>query len=483
MNAQDQNESKIKKIWEIHGGQMNPASLPSGAPASSPRWSDITKLIVAIVVLAVAGWLLGRFQNLLGMLLFAFIISYLLHPAARWFYAKTHIPWRVGVTIVFVLFVLVFAGLLAGSGLAVAQQVQNLVTFLTTTINNLPGILQKFAATPLVIGPFQFDLSGLNVGNLTNQLIGAIQPLLGQVGSLVSTVATGAVNVFTFLGFGTLIAYFVVAEAGDKPVVEVHSPLPEYEADVQRMSQELGHIWNSFLRGQLLIILVTVPVYMTLLGGMGVHYFYALAFLAGLARLVPWVGPFVAWTTYALVAIFQGANPFGLSPIIFALIVVGVSLIVDGFLDNFIVPRVMANTLKVHPAAVLFAVLAGGALFGIMGVLLAAPVLATFQLISTYIYRKLFDLDPWTGIRTYPQPQPAPTVEEVQSRLARLRDRLARGVTNLRRDRSSKPPVRDGPSMAVAPEDPEPPKETYEPVEEGGAAQHRDQPGPVRRRH
>jgi predicted PurR-regulated permease PerM len=118
---------------------------------------------------------------------------------------------------------------------------------------------------------------------------------------------------------------------------------------------------------------------------------------------VPYVGPFIAWTTYALVSLFQ-TNYFGVQPFVFALIVVGVAWVTDLMLDNFVSPRVMSNALKVHPAAVLVMVIISASLFGFIGVLLSAPLLATLKLISTYIIRKLMDQDPWEGLETFPPP-------------------------------------------------------------------------------
>jgi len=138
-----------------------------------------------------------------------------------------------------------------------------------------------------------------------------------------------------------------------------------------------------------------------------------LALLAGVARFVPYVGPFVAWTTYALVSLFQ-TNYFGVQPFTFALIVVGVAWVTDVLMDNFVSPRVMSNALKVHPAAVLVMVFITGSLFGFVGVMLSAPLLASMQLISTYVFRKLMDQDPWEGLQTIP---PAISIRETFNKI------------------------------------------------------------------
>lgn len=172
------------------------------------------------------------------------------------------------------------------------------------------------------------------------------------------------------------------------------------------MGTELGKIWNAFLRGQLTIVLITIIVYAIVLGAIGVNYFFGLALLAGLARFVPYIGPFIAWTTYGIVTLLQGTTIFGLEPIWYAILVILVAIVIDFFLDNAVTPRLMGNALQVHPAAIMIAALVFASLIGVVGVMLAAPVLATVMLITIYILKKLFDQDPWADLDKYKTTEP-----------------------------------------------------------------------------
>jgi predicted PurR-regulated permease PerM len=128
---------------------------------------------------------------------------------------------------------------------------------------------------------------------------------------------------------------------------------------------------------------------------LGVHYAISLAFLAGLARFVPYVGPAVNWTVLVLVSYFQVFKLLGLSPLYYTLLVLIVALVIDQIFDNIVSPRILSDALKVHPAAVLVAAIIAANLFGILGVVVAAPILATAALLWKYIMRKMLDLDPW----------------------------------------------------------------------------------------
>jgi predicted PurR-regulated permease PerM len=370
---------------------------------SSPKWNGTAKLVVALIASIVVFYLLYRFRVYLAPLLLSFLLAYLFHPLASFINRRFKIPWRVVSTLIFVLLFLIVLGLVTWGGISIVEQVQNLVKYLQTLIGGLPAFFADLSSKPLIIGTLEFDLVQFDMNSLWTQVQGVVQPILTNLGSLIGTIASGAATTVVGLIFIILIAYFIMIETGGVREKMFKLNIPAYEEDLKTMGNQISKIWNAFLRGQLIVIGITIILYTLLLSIMGVRYSFLLALLAGAARFVPYVGPFVAWTTYALVALFQ-TNYFGVQPIVFALIVVGVAWVADLLLDNFVSPRVMSDVLKVHPAAVLVMVLISASLFGFIGVLLSAPLLATLQLISTYVIKKLMDQDPWEGLQTFPPP-------------------------------------------------------------------------------
>jgi predicted PurR-regulated permease PerM len=370
---------------------------------SSPKWNGTAKLVVALIASIVVFYLLYRFRVYLAPLLLSFLLAYLFHPLASFINRRFKIPWRVVSTLIFVILFLIVLGLVTWGGISIVEQIQNLVKYLQTLIGGLPAFFADLSSKPLIIGTLEFDLVQFDMNSLWTQVQGVVQPILTNLGSLIGTIASGAATTVVGLIFIILIAYFIMIETGGVREKMFKLNIPAYEEDLKTMGNQISKIWNAFLRGQLIVIGITIILYTLLLSIMGVRYSFLLALLAGAARFVPYVGPFVAWTTYALVALFQ-TNYFGVQPIVFALIVVGVAWVADLLLDNFVSPRVMSDVLKVHPAAVLVMVLISASLFGFIGVLLSAPLLATLQLISTYVIKKLMDQDPWEGLQTFPPP-------------------------------------------------------------------------------
>jgi len=229
---------------------------------------------------------------------------------------------------------------------------------------------------------------------------------LGQMGSLLSSLAGSAASFFGWMLFVLLVSFFVLAESGGLREGILKVDLPGYSEDLRRLGKELGRIWNAFLRGQIIIFLITVTVYFIVLSLLGVRYAIGLALGAGLARFVPYVGPAVNWTALALVTFFQPFKPFGMEPIYYTLLVFVIAFLIDQVFDNILSPRIMADTLRVHPAAVLVAAIIAASLLGVLGVVIAAPMLATLQLFSQYTLRKMFDLDPWPQQKEHPPSMP-----------------------------------------------------------------------------
>ena len=365
---------------------------------NSPLWSSTTKMVVSLALSALLVIVVIRFSNILGPLIMSVVLAYLLYPLANFFRTKLKISWRFSVSIIYLVLLIIFLGLLTLGGFAIFEQVGSLVKFIQTEITNLPKYLGNLSSQKYLLGPFTIDFSKIDFTQLGNQLLGIIQPVLSRLGNIMASIAGGAATTIGWMFFAFLISYFLLSESRGAKSEFLKIRIPGYEYDTSQIGIELGRVWNAFLRGQLLIILVTIGIYTIILGSLQVNFYLGLALIAGIARFVPYIGPVIAWTTYALVALFQGTTIFGLQPFAYVLIIVGISWLTDVIMDNLVVPRVMGDALEVHPAAVMVAAIVFGTIFGIIGIILAAPVLATAQLFGQYVFNKMFDLDPWKEI-------------------------------------------------------------------------------------
>jgi predicted PurR-regulated permease PerM len=371
----------------------------------SPNWSSTLKTAIGLTVAGLLIALLINFRSIIGPLILAFILIYLLHPLAAFLSNRTRLSWRASVNIIYVVLLILVIGLSTLTGLAALTQIQSLIKVIERFVNDLPSLIDKLSTQIYIIGPYRIDLSQYtDISQLSNQLISALQLIIGRAGTLAGTFATATASTLAWGSFVMIISYFVLADLGKVPQVQDYINIPGYSYDIKRLSTALGHIWNAFLRGQLTIVIMVILSYTILLSILGVRYAFAIAILAGLARFVPYVGPIIVYIVMALVTLFQGGNYFSLQPIYYTLLTIILSILMDQTYDNLVSPRIMGRSLGVHPAAVLVVAIIAANLIGIIGLVLAAPVLASGMLIGGYTIRKLFDRDPWEDYKERPEP-------------------------------------------------------------------------------
>lgn len=374
---------------------------------TSPSWGTNTKLVIALTIVVIIGALLVKFQFIISPLLIALLLAYLFHPVASFLQRKLRFSWNASVAVIYIIIIILLLGLITLGGVGLVQQAQSLVTIIQDAITTLPQLIASISGKIYQLGPFKVNFSALDLQALSSQILGVVQPLLSRTGTLVGTLAGGAANFLGWTFFVILVSYFVLAESGGLRGQIVPLEVPGYTHDFERLSRELGRTWNAFLRGQMIIFFLAVSVYSIVLSVLGVHYALSLAFLAGLARFVPYIGPAINWTALVLVSYFQVFKLFSLSPFYYTLLVLIIALVIDQIFDNIVSPRILSDALKVHPAAVLVAAIVAANLFGLLGVVVAAPILATATLLWKYTMRKMLDLDPWTEAEIH-QPAPPP---------------------------------------------------------------------------
>jgi predicted PurR-regulated permease PerM len=362
---------------------------------TSPSWSRNTKLVITLVFVVILGALIIRFQSLLGPVIFSFFVAYLLHPVATFLDKKIFHSWRGSVSILYLLFIILLITLLTWGGLNLLQQVQSLIKLIQTNITQLPQLINDIFSKVYQIGPFSIDFTSMDLSTLGQDILGAVQPLLGNLGNFVGNLATSAAGTFGWMAFILIVSYFMLLESGGLRNRIIHVDIPGYSEDISRISSALGKIWNAFLRGQFIIFLLTVLTYSIVLPILGVRYAIGIALLGGTATFLPYIGPAVTWIALGMVTFFQVYKPWGLDPLAYSTIVIIIAIIIDQIFNNLVTPRIFSKALKVHPAAVLISAVIAANLLGLIGLLVAAPLLATITLLGKYISRKMLDRDPW----------------------------------------------------------------------------------------
>jgi putative heme transporter len=412
-------------------------TLPPEPPASSarrwrdpdsPPWSVTTKAIVTIGALALIVLIIWRFQELIRPLVVAAIIAYLLNPVIVWLMGRVNIGRGTAVVIVyFVGLILLVVGLVV-VGFVAFDQVSRLASLLPDSMSELVDWGQRqidnaLARLSLLVG---YDLRSLarfvELQEVVQQAVALVQATLRRSGSLAAQVAQTTISTLTS---GLLIFFVSLYIAKDSPqlgqaIGEV-AQQPGYRRDAERLMRDFLRIWDAYLRGQIILGLVIGVVVSVTLAALGVNNALGLGIVSGVLEFLPVIGPLIGTAAAVLVALFQPENYLGISSLYHALIVLGAMFLIQQVENNLLVPGIVGDALDLHPLVIMISVIMGASLAGILGAILAAPVVASLKLFGVYAWRKLLDLPP------FPDPEPPPKPKRGQQgwaarwRLWRLR--------------------------------------------------------------
>jgi len=411
---------------------------------NSPYWSTNAKLVVGMTLVAFAAVLVVQIRPILTPLIMALILSYLLYPMIESLEKNTFLSWRGSTNVIFIILLVLLLTSMTVSIVAIVNQFQNLIRLINTFLNDLPTLIEDFISSGAVVQiPFinyEFDISEyirtLNIDLLavSDQVLSAVQPVLSQAGSILTTVATSALTTLGWGGFVLVVAYLSLGEVKQGRKF-LRRELEGMSYDIGRMTRELGYIWNAFLRGQVLVFFLSSVSMFILLSILGVRYALGLAILAGIGRFVPYIGQGLSAIVNAVVAFFLAeGNYLGLEAFPYMLLVVGLAFVHDQIYDSLVIPRLIGIVLGVHPALVLIVAIILARWIGVIGLLVAAPVLASFQLLTSYVIRKLLDQDPWPEDEIQP-PTMSQQIKEISTsireRVKTIFSRTAGGIKNL----------------------------------------------------
>ncbi len=358
--------------------------------ATTHRWSPTTKIIVILFFVILLGLIVYRFQEIIPPLVIALLLAFILDPIADFLANRLRFSRGLAAATVILILILVMLGLAATPVAAVPtiqQAVKSMQEEATSAINEIDNFL---SAPPIEILGYTLDL---------NEFYDELSALLR---SFVASVAQGTVDValevasgFLWLIFILMVTFYLLKDA-ERIIAQIDRLPPEnYREDIVRLRQQITDVWHAFLRGQLLLGVVIAIVTTAGCMALGIRYAPVLGLLAGLLEVVPNIGPIIAAVPAVLLALFQETTPFGMSNFWYAVLVTGMYVVIQQLENNFIVPRIMGRSLNLHPVLVLVGVVFGGSLGGILGILLAAPTLATLRVIGRYIFYRIYDLDPF----------------------------------------------------------------------------------------
>jgi hypothetical protein len=162
--------------------------------------------------------------------------------------------------------------------------------------------------------------------------------------------------------------------------------------------RRMGSIWQAFFRGQIILSITVGVVTWMALELAGMPGALILGILAGSLEIIPTLGPVLSMIPAVIIALIQGSTvlgEYGVNNFGFALITLAIYFIIQQLENNILVPRIIGGGVNLHPIVVICGVAIGFNLFGILGALFAAPVIASLRVLGGYIHAKLLDYEPF----------------------------------------------------------------------------------------
>ncbi len=206
---------------------------------------------------------------------------------------------------------------------------------------------------------------------------GLLTSVLGRLGRSTPAVLATVANLLLI----PIVAFYLLRD-WDLMVARIRDLIPpQHQPRADRLAQETNSVLSGLIRGQLLVMAALAVIYSTGLWIAGLKVALLIGFGAGLLSFIPYLG-FISGLLFASIAmLIQTQHPLSL---LWVLLVFGVGEIME---SAVLTPMLIGDRIGLHPVAVIFAILAGGQLFGFVGVLLALPVSAVLAVLLRHAGR------------------------------------------------------------------------------------------------
>jgi predicted PurR-regulated permease PerM len=335
-----------------------------------------------LLALAVGlGWLIFQLAPVITPFAISAGLAYLGDPLVDRLQRLRFFRWPVSRTVaVIIVFVLMSAavGLILLFVLPLArEQITYLVRRAPEMLEWLLGTALPWLQSRLGLAPLEMDLQSLTE---------AAKSYWKDVGSaalsVLGTVSRGGQAVLHWLMNLVLIPVvtFYLLRDWDRLVLGIQNLIPRQdEPAISGLFREIDDVLGAFIRGQLMVMLALGLVYTLGLWLLGLDLAFIIGMVAGLLSIVPYLGTFVGVVAALLAAIFQFQD------VLHPVLVLGVFAVGQSLEGMVLTPLLVGDRIGLHPVAVIFAVLAGGQLFGFLGILLALPAAASLNVLVRHL--------------------------------------------------------------------------------------------------
>jgi len=368
-------------------------------PEPRPRWSPGTKLTVLLLLLGLGIFLLYHFRAAITPLILALLLAYILSPIVTWIQNRLRLRRGLATLLAYLALLVILVGI----PLVIIPPLSDEAAGLKMKIQRLIMEVEAYLGNQVMLAGYKIDPQAS-----LESALGSFQGLLEPVFSQGLRFVVEAISSLVWVIFITVISFYLVKDSAKLVVWLDRLSPPDYREDFTRLRREINLVWNAFLRGQVTLALV-VAVLFTIIGFiLGLPYALAMGALAGLLEFLPSLGHGIWMTIAVLMALVSGSTWLPIPNWAFALLVAGLHMFYQQFDLNYLIPRIVGRRVQLPPLVIILGIVTGALTAGVLGVVLAAPTIASARVLGRYIYAELLDQDPFPGMEAQALPPPNP---------------------------------------------------------------------------
>lgn len=303
-------------------------------------------------------------SSIITPIIVAYVFYYMLNPLVNFFSKKIS---RFSASLLAILVgVITILIVIIGVVPIIVEQTQNLITALPRYIEIVKGYLEEYSDNAYVQVVVEYVNTNLNVSKISERLISTATSVAQGVVSSISSTASVLVTM-------PFVLFFLLKDASQFNKFVISLLPKKFEKPVAETIDEIDDKVGSYIQGQMLVSLCIGVMLFIGYNVIGLHYAFSLATIAAFLSIVPYLGPAIAITPAMLVA----ASTSWVM-VVKMLVVWGVVQFLEG---NIISPNIMGRSMNMHPLTVIFVILIGVNISGVVGAILGIPVYSILKVL------------------------------------------------------------------------------------------------------
>jgi predicted PurR-regulated permease PerM len=333
-------------------------------------------IIGLLILIALFFYIIYLIKIAIIPIIIAVGIAYLLTPLVVLLQKKMKKVFAVAIT--YVIFTGIIFTIFFFMVPVVADQFRIFIGKLPIYISNLTNIINDFLEKSIIMANIENMIGKEIIPKDTNAITLYIVNNLKNINFFQSATSftRSIVNIAITFIIGPLLGIYILKDSNKLRVIFIKVMPARFKSQTSTIIDKVNSVGGKYIRGQILVSIIVGALCTVVLLILKVDFPVLLGFMAGVFNLIPFLGPIIGAIPAALTALF--ISP--LKAVIVILLFFAVQQI-----DNYVIsPNVMKYQIGIHPGILIFSLIAGGAIFGVIGLLLAVPTVAVFQEILKY---------------------------------------------------------------------------------------------------